>query len=93
MVYMKPWFWLLVNIVTLVAGFLVYNPFIKRAVFVLSLSSLLYLLAQFFIFPVDTDFRYFYWNCVSLFVSVAFLLIDRALKKQEEKGAEGLVVL
>lgn len=81
MIHMKPWFWLFVNIVTLIMGFFAYNPVLKRTVFILSISSLLYVMAEFFIFPVDTDFRYFYWNCVSLFVAVAFLLRDRRLKR------------
>jgi hypothetical protein len=80
MVYMKPWFWLIMNVITLIACFFAYNLIIKKIVFILSISSLLYLLAEFFIFPVDTDFRYFYWNCLAVFISVLFLLRDRGLK-------------
>jgi hypothetical protein len=81
MVYMKPWFWLILNIVILTVAFFIYDTVIKRFVIVLSASSFLYLAAEFFIIPVDTDFRYFYWNCLSLFISVAFLLKSRGFKR------------
>ncbi|HEV8506738.1 MAG TPA: hypothetical protein VGQ53_15110 [Chitinophagaceae bacterium] len=81
MVYMKPWFWLIVNVVILVLAVFIYDPVIKRSVTVLAVSSFLYLAAEFFIIPVDTDFRYFYWNCLSLFVSAAFLLKSRGFKR------------
>jgi hypothetical protein len=74
MVYMKPWFWLIGNFVILIVAFFIRDPAIQRFVIALSASSFLYMAAEFFIIPVDTDFRYFYWNCLSLFVSAAFLL-------------------
>ena len=80
MIYMKPWFWLIVNIATLIAAFFIYDPVIKRSVLVLAASSFLYLAAEFFIVPVDTDFRYCYWNCLSLFISTAFLLTRRGFR-------------
>ena len=78
--YMRPWFWLIVNLITLVTGFYIHSKAIKKIVWILSLSSLLYLVPQFFIFQVDTDFRYFYWNCVSLFVCIYFLWENRRSK-------------
>jgi hypothetical protein len=80
MFYMRPWFWLIVNIVTLIAAFFIYEEAVRRVVGILAISSLLYLAAEFFIFPVDTDFRYFYWNCLSLFICIAFLLSGRGLR-------------
>ena len=77
---MRPWFWLIVNLITLVTGFYIHSKALKKIVWILSLSSLLYLVPQFFIFQVDTDFRYFYWNCVSLFVCIYFLWENRRLK-------------
>ena len=81
MFYMKPWFWLIVNIVVVVLAFFIYDTTIKKLVVVLSTSSFFYLAAEFFIIPVDTDFRYFYWNCLSLFISAAFLLRSRGFKR------------
>jgi hypothetical protein len=65
----------------LTVAFFIYDATIKRFVIVLSASSFLYLAAEFFIIPVDTDFRYFYWNCLSLFISSAFLLKSRGFKR------------
>jgi len=81
MFYMKPWFWLIVNIAIVVLAFFIYDTTIKKLVVVLSTSSFFYLGAEFFIIPVDTDFRYFYWNCLSLFISSAFLLKSRGFKR------------
>lgn len=72
--WMRPWFWLALNLGLLVALRFVYNKTAKRAITVLLLSSLLYLLPQFFIFQVDTDFRYFYWNCLAITLAVCFLI-------------------
>lgn len=82
MPYMRPWFWLIMNISILIAGFFTFDAAIRKIIFVLTTSSLLYLLPQFFVFQVDTDFRYFYWNCLSLFICVFFLAKDRTLKKE-----------
>ncbi len=75
--YMRPWFWLIMNIGMFIAGFYIHNSITRKVVFVLAASSLLYVFPQLFIFQVDTDFRYFYWNCLSLFISVFFFLKDR----------------
>lgn len=72
-VYMKPWFWLLMNCLLLILTFIRKPSRLKVFIQTLLISSFLYLSAQFFIFQVDTDLRYFYWNCVS--VSLAFILL------------------
>jgi len=71
--FMKPWFWFLFNIILLMIVFI--KPLLKIRIIVLclTLSSLFYFLLEFVIFQADTEFRYFYWNCVAL--SLAFLLI------------------
>ncbi|MDO6432719.1 hypothetical protein Q4E93_19085 [Flavitalea sp. BT771] len=79
--YMRPWCWLLLNVSIFIAGFYIYNASIRKIVFVLASSSLLYMLSQFFIFQVDTEFRYFYWNCLSLFICIFYLIKDWQLKK------------
>ncbi|WEK34612.1 MAG: hypothetical protein P0Y53_19165 [Candidatus Pseudobacter hemicellulosilyticus] len=68
--WMRPWFWLLMNLVMLFAGYRMAAGVARKAILVLTGSSLAYLLAQFFIFQVDTEFRYFYWNCLAVFVSM-----------------------
>lgn len=80
MVYMKPWFWMLLNLVILALSFFISHADIKRLVLILSISSLFYILPQFFIFQVDTDFRYFYWNCIALFLSICFIVKDQRFK-------------
>lgn len=78
-IYMKPWFWLGLNCLLVFLAFL--KPFlrIKMIVLTLSLSSLFYLLFQFLVFQVDTDFRYFYWNCIAL--SLASIVVTNELSK------------
>lgn len=71
-VYMTPWFWCLVNLLLLAAAFLKPLRQIRPVILALSLSSLFYILLEFVVFPADTEFRYFYWNCLSL--TLAFLL-------------------
>lgn len=71
--YMKPWFWLLFNILIFFAAFIKRLKFIKPIILILSLSSLFYVGFEFFVFQVETDFRYFYWNCIS--ESLAFIII------------------
>ncbi|MEI9946499.1 MAG: hypothetical protein WDN26_20040 [Chitinophagaceae bacterium] len=84
--YMRPWFWLIINIIVFIAGFSIYNAVLKKLFFALVISSLLYQLPQFFIFQVDTEFRYFYWNCLSLFIAVYFLVRDRIMKRNISAG-------
>jgi hypothetical protein len=77
MPYMRPWFWLFLNIVLL---FLF--PFIKNNAYrffymVLVSSGLLYLLPQLLVFPTDTDFRYFYWNCICCSLAACLFIYDR----------------
>ncbi|MBA3828965.1 MAG: hypothetical protein H0X33_08510 [Taibaiella sp.] len=81
MVYMRPWFWLLLGIVLLGAIPLVKDVFLRFAYVVLVSSSLLYLLPQFFIFQTDTDFRYVYWNCIAEALAFCLLLIAVFNKK------------
>jgi len=78
-IYMKPWFWLGLNCLLVFLAFL--KPFlrIKMIVLTLSLSSLFYFLFQFLVFQVDTDFRYFYWNCIAL--SLASIVVTNELSK------------
>ncbi|MES2133681.1 MAG: hypothetical protein V4506_15130 [Bacteroidota bacterium] len=77
--YMKPWFWFLFNILIFFAAFIKRLAFIKPIILTLSLSGLFYLGFEFFVFQVDTDFRYFYWNCISEFL--VFILICAEIYK------------
>lgn len=75
--HMQPYFWLLLNLLLFsFAGRLkgkktgsIYNALLW--------SSLLYMLPQFFIFQTDTDFRYYYWNCIACMVAVLLLIGNR----------------
>lgn len=80
--WMRPWFWLALNLILFIAVRALNNFTVRRGVSILLLSSLLYLLPQFFVFQVDTDFRYFYWNCLSITVAGYFLML---YKRQKEK--------
>lgn len=72
-IYMKPWFWLLLNILLLPFAFRMKDSRMRMPFLMLLISSLFYLLPQFFIYQIDTDFRYFYWNCLA--VSLAAILL------------------
>ncbi|MBN9379727.1 MAG: hypothetical protein J0H74_03115 [Chitinophagaceae bacterium] len=78
MPYMEPWFWALLSVVLL---FLITrlpgsSP-VKVSCFCIVASAFLYLAPQFFIFQIDTDFRYFYWMCIANALPAALLLRDR----------------
>lgn len=74
--YMKPWFWLLINIFVFFFAFLKRFLFIKPLIILLSLSSLFYIGFEFLVFQIDTDFRYFYWNCISLFLLIIIICAE-----------------
>lgn len=73
MPYMRPWFWLLLNSFLFICCFFVSDRVMRRSLFVLTISSLFYLLPQFFIYQIDTDFRYLYWNCLSMTLAAALV--------------------
>jgi len=75
--YMRPWFWLLVNVVLLGFTRWVKQPGHRLTYVALLLSSLLYLLASFLIYQTDTDFRYFYWNCLACGLACCVWGLDR----------------
>jgi hypothetical protein len=75
--YMRPWFWLLANVVLLGLIARVKQPGYRVTYGVLLLSSLLYLLASFFVYQTDTDFRYFYWNCLACSLACCVWGLDR----------------
>lgn len=71
--YMQPWFWLLINLVVI---FLAKKErFYPDRYLTLGLaySSLLYIALEYIVFQADTEFRYFYWNCVALSLAILIL--------------------
>jgi hypothetical protein len=88
MPYMQPWCWLLVPVLLLAASLRMRAGSLKEIIVCLSLSSLLYLLPQFFIYQADTEFRYFYWNCIAASLSVVLLLgtVSKGQKKDPAAG-------
>ncbi len=74
--YMKPWFWALLNLVLLRLAFTAQLKRIKAPLLALTLSSFFYLAFQFFIFSADSEFRYFYWNCVAVALASTFAIFE-----------------
>lgn len=72
--YMQAWFWMAANILLFLPAILVKEKRFRGAVILLLLSSLLYRLPQFFIFQVDTDFRYFYWTCLTCTLATFYMV-------------------
>lgn len=64
--YMKPWFWVIVNFIFLAALFLPWLRSWRQMLLVIQLSALFYLAIHFFVYPADTEFRYFYWYTLSV---------------------------
>lgn len=75
-IYMKPWFWVLLNFILLGLSFISKLKKIKPPLLALSLSSLFYLAFEFFVFPADTEFRYFYWNCMAVSVGLMMVIAE-----------------
>lgn len=73
MPYMQPWFWLLINLLVIFLA--------KKELFYpdryltlgLAYSSLLYIALEYIVYQADTEFRYFYWNCVALSLAILIL--------------------
>lgn len=82
MPYMKPWFWLLLPFLQLIISIRLPFSIFKKAGICLALSSLLYLLPQFFIYQADTEFRYFYWCCISTSLHTVLLITWYHSKKR-----------
>jgi len=77
MPYMRPWFWVLANVLLL--GFLgkFRNTAAAHTYAALLFSALAYILPTFLIFPCDSDFRYFYYNAIAATLAFLILLLDR----------------
>lgn len=86
MPYMTPWFWFFLNILLLPLIFMIKNKRMRVLYAALVLSSIAYVLPQFFIYQIDTEFRYMYWNCIACTVAVCMLIVPRknAINKNEE---------
>ncbi|PZF74188.1 hypothetical protein [Taibaiella soli] len=83
-IYMKPWFWLLVNVLLFPLAFRMKRGKMQLPFLMLLISSLFYLLPQFFIYQIDTDFRYFYWNCVAVSLAAILLVNGQWAKVKDE---------
>jgi hypothetical protein len=72
--YFQPYFWLFLNIILIALAFIGYVRKIRGYLLCLLTSSLFFVLFEYLVFPADTEFRYFYWNCIS--VSLAAILFS-----------------
>ncbi len=70
MFYMQAWFWFFLNIALIAVTYAQKNRVLKQFCYAILTSSLLYRLIQFFVFQIDTDFRYFYWTCIACTIAV-----------------------
>jgi hypothetical protein len=85
MPYMTPWFWFFTNVLLVPAIFVIKNRKFRIVYATLVLSSLMYVLPQFFIYQIDTEFRYVYWNCIACTIAIYLLIASRAINKNEER--------
>lgn len=77
MPYMRPWLWLILNIVLLFLFRFVRNTVYRLYYIVLVSSDFLYIIPLLIFMNGDTDFRYFYWNCIACTMAVCLLAYDR----------------
>lgn len=77
MPYMRPWFWFFLNFTLLIFAPLTQRGAWRLGFKVVLWSGILYQLPSFFIFQIDTDFRYFYWNCICCSVAICILLANK----------------
>lgn len=81
MPYMQPWFWMLLNILLLLAIRRIRNTALRQGFAVLVISGIFYQALMFWVFPIDTDFRYFYWNCIGCSLAICLWIADRFVKE------------
>ncbi len=84
MPYMQPWFWLLINLILLFAAHHNKLSGIKHMLLFLAYSSLFYIALEFIVYQADTEFRYFYWNCISLSLALILLIKELSNKKENQ---------
>lgn len=77
MPYMRPWFWWLLNICLLLFVRRFRMPAFKHAYAALTWSGVLYMLPVLFLFQVDFEFRYTYWNCIACSLAILLLIAER----------------
>jgi len=87
MPYMTPWFWFFLNFILLL-----FIPFVAKGMHrwlyvALCLSGIFYQLPSFFVYQTDTDFRYFYWNCICC--SLALIILIGLRSKNAAPDTEG----
>jgi hypothetical protein len=85
--YLQPWFWLLINLLVL---YLAKKPSFypdRYLTLGLAYSSLFYFALEYIVFQTDTEFRYFYWNCVALSLAI-IVFAFRYTKNKAAKAIE-----
>lgn len=85
MFYMSGYFWFFLNIVLVPALVFMRKDIFRTVYAALTLSGLFYILPQFFIFQVDADFRYFYWNCIACTLSLFVLIVAKHQQHLDNK--------
>jgi hypothetical protein len=86
--YMKPWFWCIVHVILMAFLLLPRLKNFRTLLLILNTSALFYLGIHFFVYPADTEFRYFYWyslclSLASLFTLAALLYPTRGANHKE----------
>ena len=84
MFYMKAWFWMMLNLVMIVFIPLFRDQKLRIYYSCIMLSGLFYKLPDIFVFQVDTDYRYFYWNTIVCCIGILLLSIRRVVVKYEK---------
>ena len=72
--YMVPWYWMMINLLFLLLAFLPKLRTHRELLMVLACSALFYLIVHFFVYPADTELRYFYWYSLCTSLSVIFTI-------------------
>lgn len=79
--YMQPWFWFFLNYILLLFLWPMRKKVLREGALVLLSSGILYQALMFLVFPVDTQFRYMYWNCIAESLAICMMIADRLKMK------------
>lgn len=81
--YMVPWYWLILNVLFLLIALLPALRAHRTLLLIISSSAFFYLAIHFFVYPADTELRYFYWYSLSTSVAIIMTFFCWGLPKSE----------
>jgi hypothetical protein len=88
--YMQTWFWAVLNIILFAFVRVIKNKKLRVVYMSLLVSSILYLLPQYFLVTADKEFRYIYWVCLACTLSLMVLVLDKVSTRTDDNPAKAV---